>query len=796
LDLEPGDYSLIFSAPNGFTASPQDQGADDTIDSDANPNLNGSTIQTSLASGENDPTWDAGFYEFASIGDFVWNDSNADGIQDPGENGIAGVTVNLIDENGIVIATTETDANGEYLFNGLTPGDYNLEFETPFGYSSSPQDTGNDDEDSDVNPNTGQTVSTTLVSGENDTNWDAGFFEFASLGNYVWIDDNKDGIQEAGELPVENVIVTLFAADGTQVASTTTDADGLYLFDNLIPGDYYVDFTIPTGYIVTEQDAGTNDAIDSDVDPSNGQTIVTTLESGENDPTWDLGLYQTASVGDFVWNDSNADGSQDPNENGIPGVTVTLLDQFNNPIASVLTGPDGSYLFDNLDPGTYSVQFEEPTGFTPSPYEVGNENLDSDANPSNNLISEPVVLGSGERITNVDAGFYETASIGDFVWLDMNADGIQDPGENGIEVVLVTLLDENGIIIATTNTDQNGFYEFNDLIPGDYSLIFESPAGFNSSPNNVGGDSTIDSDAIALSGGSTIQTTLVSGENDPTWDAGFYETASIGNFVWNDINADGIQDSNESGIQGVSVNLFDENGILVATTTTDANGEYIFDDLLPGTYEVMFENLAGYFLSPTNATNSSDDSNGLNSTVTLNSGDSDTSIDIGFYQVELLISEFDVNCNPTSCNESDIQIDVEINWMNLSEDIQVSFNGEIQIIDPSTSTSPQTISFGAPADGSTNLDLNVSYTGFALNETRTVDLTPCDCENAASTIDGFVFASDQVVLTSVGSNFSSYETGTVLGGERDVETFLTVKVEMYVVDLFYHMMVKMEMHKI
>ncbi len=113
----------------------------------------------------------------AAIGDFVWEDLNYNGIQDAGESGIPGVTVNLYDCQGNPIASTTTDGNGFYLFDGLMPGDYNIEFVQPAGYNFSPQNVGGDDAvDSDADPVTGFTECTTLVSGETDLTWDAGLF--------------------------------------------------------------------------------------------------------------------------------------------------------------------------------------------------------------------------------------------------------------------------------------------------------------------------------------------------------------------------------------------------------------------------------------------------------------------------------------------------------------------------------------------------------------------------------------------------------------------------------------------
>ncbi|MEE9553434.1 MAG: SdrD B-like domain-containing protein [candidate division Zixibacteria bacterium] len=115
--------------------------------------------------------------------------------------------------------------------------------------------------------------------------------ELAAIGDTVWFDDNQNGLQDGGELGFPNVTVNLYDCQDNFVATTVTDSDGFYIFDNLIPGDYYVEFIKPEGYDITLQDQGADDAIDSDADPITGKTVCTTLDPGEYDPTWDCGLY-------------------------------------------------------------------------------------------------------------------------------------------------------------------------------------------------------------------------------------------------------------------------------------------------------------------------------------------------------------------------------------------------------------------------------------------------------------------------------------------------------------------------
>ena len=597
-NLVPGTYFVGFTPLATYELTQQDLGGDDTTDSDASL-LTGYTIPTVLISGENDPTWDAGVFQRASLGDFVWNDLDADGVQDSGETGVVAVVVNLLATNGTLLASTTTDVNGAYAFTNLPPGEYVVDFVPPAGSVISPPNQGGDDTaDSDADIVTGQSGIITLVSGENDPTIDAGLYIPASLGDFVWNDLDADGLQDGGETGIVNVVVNLYDTNNVVVGTTTTDVSGAYAFTNLVPGTYYVGFVAPGGYVVSPQDQGGNDGLDSDANTLTGLTIATTLVSGENDPSWDAGYYLPASLGNFVWLDVNWNGVQDGgSETGMPGVAVTLFDAQTNALGVTTTALNGAYAFTNLTPGTYFVGFATPSGYELTQQDAGGDDaMDSDASLLSGY-SAPTTLVSGEDDPTLDAGVFQRASLGDFVWNDLDADGVQDGGETGIVNVVVNLYDTNNVVVGTTTTDVSGAYAFTNLVPGTYYVGFVAPGGYAVSPQDQDGNDGLDSDAN-VGTGLTVATTLVSGENDPTWDAGLYLPASLGNFVWLDVNWNGVQDGgNETGMPGVAVTLYDAQTNALNVTTTDVNGAYAFTNLVPGTYFVGFTPLATYELT-------------------------------------------------------------------------------------------------------------------------------------------------------------------------------------------------------
>ena len=596
-----------------------------------------SRFRFTAASGEggNDPTGIATSgevedYVLMSLGNRVWRDDGFDdgdgttGLIPPGvpndgilngdEEGIEDVTVELYrsDQTPGVdtpIATTETDNNGDYLFTGLPEGNYIVhipsdEFngteELVENQSSNGNGTANADNEQDVDENgvdddspESNGISSeviTLAIGREPTDdgnhansnmtVDFGFLEPVSLGNRVWFDANNSGQQDIGEDGISGVMVRLLDSssnsvldiDGNTVTDLTTDSNGYYLFDNLMPGNYIVE-VLADNFVAGEilENRFSSTGVNEESDPnSNGDQ-----------------------------NDNGVDAASNPGAIRSNVVTVTAD---NEP-----TDPD---LGNGYEP--------DQTG--------GHGSVDDD---SSNL--------------TVDFGFYEPVSLGNRVWLD-NGDGggtadngIQDGSESGINGVTVNLLNSSGGFLQTTSSNGDGYYLFENIAPGDY--IVEIPAGnfatvladtrsssgVESDPDNNGnrndnGEDTPVSGAIRSGVVTVASNDEPTGDEDSdpaqanphgtgidddnsnlTVDFGFVPLLSLGNRIWDDSSDavggtanDGIQNETNAGIENVVVNLLNSDGTPVIdsatgnpmTDTTNSEGYYLFENLIPGDYIV------------------------------------------------------------------------------------------------------------------------------------------------------------------------------------------------------------------
>ncbi|MEY3419939.1 MAG: hypothetical protein RIR48_219, partial [Bacteroidota bacterium] len=685
--LPDGRYKVRFSRPQGYFYTVNGSG-DESENSDATETT-GETNEINLLKGQNLVTIDAGFYRNTSVGDFVWEDRNGNGLQDTGEPGMLGVSVALSGVSDIKFVSQQmvTTASGQYRFDNLKPGTYKLTFGSLPDFKFTRSKAGSDDnKDSDVD-SSGVSGNVILISGVSRTNIDAGLASTstASIGNFVWEDMNGNGLQDNGEPAISGVTVSLAGTSnsGKLISKLVlTDLAGRYKFDSLPDGRYKVKFINPQNYFFTHIDISDINK-NSDANTATGETDEIILLKGQVLESIDAGLYRNSSLGDFVWEDNNNNGIQDPGEPGISGTTVTIskVADISFVPRQTITSGTGQYKFENLKPGMYNISFGVVAFKKPTASKAGSDNT-KDSDPDESGVVSNVLLLSGGNRTDIDAGYISTstASIGGFVWEDLNANGIQDNGEQGISGDTIYIKGESQNVIAFSLfalSDQNGRYLFSNLQAGTYSILFTKRSGFEFTDPDKGNDD-MDSDA-ALATGKTPSVTVTIGQAVRNIDAGLFRRGIIGDFVWNDLNENGLQDTNDPGLPGVILTLRNELGISIATDTSDSKGLYLFEKIRPGNYTVEAQLLAGFKTATVNTSDNMLNSDFVTtgsitktSLITIVSNNQNLNIDLGLSIVKSKISGVawkDSNGNGLKDPNEAILDNVIVSLLNVNEEI-------------------------------------------------------------------------------------------------------------------------------
>ena len=601
-NLINGTYTVsVSTATLPWTTFAQTKDPDAAVDSASTV-----TINTADGVSTNDNFLDRDFgYDSASnvISGSIFQDNDGDGIQDAGENFLAGVTVTL---SGASSATTNTDVNGFYSFGSLANGTYTVTVTQP----------GSTTQTLDPEGAVRNNATTVAASGGNlYPNRDFAYQPSGALilGDSLYFDWNGNGVQDSGEQGIPGVDVFLYedangdgvvdAATDSLIGTSVTNVSGVYGFSGLPSGNYLVvvntaDAQFPAGVTQIQDYDGVFDS-------------KAKVNLAANLATVDFG-YQpvgTGVIGNLVWLDADNDGIKDASESGINGVTVELYRSgqtpgVSTPYATTTTSDGGFYSFANLPAESYTVylpasNFNTGNALASTPLSstitvtVDNA-VDNDDNgsqtASGSAVSSPViVLSAGETDHATDFGFVGVGSVGDFVFYDANANGQQDVSEAGIASVTVKIfLDANAdgvadsptpvattVTSADSGTSPAGFYRFGNLTPGTYIVKVDttSPAlaglpqttdpDFDGVPANPSANPGDDADSLVI---------VTSGSSYSGADFGYQPQGAIGDFVWLDLDQDGVQDAGEPGISGVSIRI--ANGTTTYTVTTDFDGHW------------------------------------------------------------------------------------------------------------------------------------------------------------------------------------------------------------------------------
>jgi|GEM_PF-4985791 len=566
----------------------------------------------------------------ATIGGQAWLDYNRNGSREEQELMIPELQVNLLDvTNGRQAGSMMTDALGIYTFT-VPPGNYLVEFVAPpesfttwfsagAGYSH-------------AIPNeslqVGQTEPIHLSFGEGVNYLDVGLLP-ATISDTVWLDLNNNGEQDEHEFGLSELLVTLWDSEGNLLQSTLTDELGIY---------HFVVEPSHNAYVV-QLNSGQVDIVERESIRSVGLEITESMENrivqdgnsfkewlehaqslqkdmwiesqpitvtyGEQHSGVDIDL-QPAQIGGSIWHDHNGNGLRETDDEGWDGLQIILFDAVSGvETQRTFSAEDGSYLF-QAAPGTYAIGFEKERNMLfshYSPFDDGqmaavdlNKTSYSHVNPQTELI-EGIVANLGELRLDNDAGIYRTATLGDWVWLDRDGDGLQDEGEMGLADLPLSLYNSQNELVAQTFSDSNGFYRFNNLTPDRYYVVTSLSTDYLISPVDQDRSDKNDND-LSPSLERTDFVTITSGNIHMMLDIGLTKPCTLQSYVWFDADRDGVRELGEDGVSDVTVTLYDEWNQQIRSTRTDEEGVYQFADIPPAIYTVAFDKPIEFDFAP------------------------------------------------------------------------------------------------------------------------------------------------------------------------------------------------------
>ncbi len=545
-------------------------GVTPTFDADGTGTANTSTVTLTAAAPTSD-TQDFGYRGPGAIGDLIWNDLDGDGIADPDEPGLPGITItatSIIDGIPVTVSTV-TGPDGSYSLAGLPLGEWTVAVD-PATLPPGVVPTGDPDGTTD---NT--TVVTLTAATPTSDAQDFGYQGPGAIGDLIWNDLNGNRVAELGEpgLPGVTVTITTTIAGSPVAYTTTTGPDGTYEVAGLPLGAFTVAVDpadIPAGLNPTSDPDGGNDHT----------SAVTLTAAAPTSDTQDFGYTGPGVIGDLIWNDLDGDGTQDPGEPGIPGVTVSVTTLVNgSPVTyTSTTAPDGSYEFVGLPLGTFTVAVD-PSTLPPGVVPTG------DPDGGNDSTSTLTLTAAAPTSDTQDFGYQGPGTIGDLIWNDQDGDGIRDPGEPGLPGVTVTITTTvaGAPVAYTTTTEPDGTYSVSGLPLGDFTVTVDPatlPVGVQPTGDPDGGNDH------------TAAVTLTAAvPTSDTQDFGYQGPGSIGDLVWSDLNSNGVVDPDEPGIPGIDITITTTiaGTTVTYTTTTGPDGTYSVPGLPLGSYTVTLD---------------------------------------------------------------------------------------------------------------------------------------------------------------------------------------------------------------
>ncbi len=564
--LVPGSYVLSMNAPEGYAFTRTGPG---NVMISRSGNY-GTSEPFEVVIGTEVQDMDCGVIVPGIVRGTFYADVNDNGQMDGSEGGLQNVQIHLTGEDGTDYSTL-VNASGAYAFESVLPGSYQVAILLPTGAvfgSGVSTETWNILGSMATGPsfriNAGDTINLETCSG----------LLLGRVSGQVYLDAEGKGQWSEQSQGLADAALTLVRTNSGETLKIETGDDGAFDFTGLRPGTYQLTFSIPDEMVLSKPGSYSLPLKVCE----NTQTISFEVQMGQVREDERLGCVKPASLSGVVWLDENRDGRMGEDERRLQDEVIHVMDlDSGEELLSLVTDSDGMFASEGMIPGQYRLVYELNEQTIPSPEGDSDMILSGDT-----LVSSQLTLKGGDRAF-IHVGLMRYARISGYVWVDLGGEYL--PLENAE----ITLYDAQDNVRQSIRTAADGSYHCDKLLPDQYRIGVRVPEGYvvvEPADERLEGDAHVS--VMTACQGQTGQSDLFRLRMDADYDRmdiGCVLPGSLGDMVWLDTNYNGLIDSDEGGIAGMTLHLM-RNGEEIRTAVTDAYGYYRMDGLYPAVYTI------------------------------------------------------------------------------------------------------------------------------------------------------------------------------------------------------------------
>ena len=466
-DLSPATYRVRVTLPDNLVIGPLGQKLNNFYNC-FYPNADNTGITAPFTLNAKESIgMGIGMVRTGSLTGKIWNDANFNGLWDSGEGGLPQATVTLYSPSLGLNRTAVISESGEYSFQGLQPGEYQLSFQLPQGMIFTYPGTSLISETADhatVNVSVQVDVTTNMGS--------VGAMPSAGLTLRLYQDGDLDGMPGDSDAPVPGAEVIAYQG-GKAIETAYTDYEGKAVFYSLRGGDTVLSASLPAGYVFSRDASGL--FLTSGAQTRAEASVF--LDGTQGAAEYSAAVTLPVSISGTVFEDVSNSGQYREGGAFVPGFTVQAMDENGQTAVEAVTDANGAYTLSSLLPGTYTVRFLLTDDYVASVYNPapdGMYNHISSQSPDFGL-SEPVTLAPGQQAGGIDGGVFKAGRVDGYVYLDEEF-AAPGTGMSGVSVILNNEYGQPASAYSYGVTDENGYFFIKGVLPGTYFLSYTMPA--------------------------------------------------------------------------------------------------------------------------------------------------------------------------------------------------------------------------------------------------------------------------------------------------------------------------------